>query len=115
MKKLLLFAILIFFATNSQAQKASLEVGSILTIEKPTTSEFNHIHFPKKNFIIKNGGLVNYQREFGQKVEVIALETKSDGTRQARIKRIDGRKFFQSQASVLVDLDKAIEAGEIRV
>lgn len=116
MRRLLLIAFLIMSGLTIQAQETqNIEVGTIVTIEKPSTTDFNYIHFPRKNFIIKKGGIVNYHREFGEKVEIIALETKKDGTRQARLKRTDGRKFFQSHASVWADIDQAIEAGEIRI
>ncbi|UJH90766.1 hypothetical protein LZ575_18715 [Antarcticibacterium sp. 1MA-6-2] len=116
MKKTLLIAFMIILALEVQAQELkTLEVGTIVTIEKPSGQEFQHIHFPKKNFIIKRGGIVNYKREFGNEVEIVSLETKKDGIRQARLKRGDGKKFFQSHTSVLVDLDKAIAAGEISI
>ena len=116
MKKLLLITFLIMSGLTIQAQETqNIKVGTIVTIEKPSTTDFNHIHFPRKNFIIKKGGIVNYKRELGKKVEIIALESKKDGTRQARLKRTDGRKFFKSYTSVLADIDQAIEAGEISI
>ncbi|MDT0676583.1 hypothetical protein [Autumnicola musiva] len=114
MKQLLLLAILIISFSSFQAQeKETIEVGTIVNLEKPSGPDFNYIHFPKPNFIIKQGGIVNYNREFNQPVEIIAIKTKKDGTRQVRLKRTDGRKFFQSHRSIVANIDKAIKAGEI--
>ena len=116
MKNLLLITFLLFCVSTFQAQeKKDYEVGEILKIEKPSTREFNHIHFPRANFIIKKGGIVNYNRIYGEEVEIVAIETKDDGTKQARLKRTDGRKFFQRYSTVLADIDKALEAGEISI
>ncbi|MDT0642264.1 hypothetical protein RM553_05395 [Zunongwangia sp. F363] len=113
MKKLLLIVFLLFSLNAIQAQENYIKAGHVVTIEEPSTPNFRHIHFPRPNFIIKRGGIVNYKREYGQQVEILAIETRKDGTRQARLRRTDGKKFFRSQSTVLADIDEAIAAGEI--
>ncbi|MDT0650333.1 hypothetical protein [Autumnicola edwardsiae] len=117
MRKLLLITLSLFFAFHMQGQemdnKVDVEVGSIVEINKPQAYGFKHIHFPRANFIIKRGGIANYNSMKGHRVEITAIETKNDGTRQVELKRVDGRKFFRNYATVKADIDKALKAGEI--
>ncbi|NNE76727.1 MAG: hypothetical protein HKN31_06600 [Pricia sp.] len=115
------YAILFFFSLHVlQAQNADeqipseVQVGDILKIGKPETKTYKHIAFPRANFIIKRGGIVNYDRLKGEKVVVTSIAEKNDGTTKLKIKREDGGRFFGSHSVVVVaDYRDALEAGEL--
>ena len=117
MKKLLIVSLSLFFAYQVQGQeidnKKRVEVGTIVEINNPQVYGFKHINFPRPNFIIKRGGIVNYNSVKGVRVKITAVETKDDGTRQVQLERLDGRKFFRNFSTVKADFDKALESGEI--
>lgn len=116
MKKLLIFTLSLFFGFQMQAQEMNnenIEVGTILKINEAEAYGFKHIHFPRPNFIIKQGGIANYNSVEGNRVEITAVKTKRDGTRQVELKRVDGRKFFRNFPTVKADIDKALESGEM--
>ena len=117
MKKLLTIAIMLSFAFHAYAQtgdQKAVEVGDVLTINEPSAQKFKHIHFPRANFIIKKGGIANYKSLSGDRVEVTAIHTKADGTKEVVLKRVNGHKFFNSYPTVKADIDKALKAGELR-
>ena len=118
MKKLSILTITLLFGFQTQAQtpvQKFVEVGTILTITQPSAQKFKHIHFPKENFIIKRGGIANYKSVYGNRVLVTAIEKKSDGSQEVVLQRVDGRKFFNSHASVKADIDKALKTGELKL
>ncbi|MDT0690856.1 hypothetical protein RM549_13745 [Salegentibacter sp. F188] len=116
MKKLLIFTLSLFLGFQMQAQEIdnnNVEVGTILEINEAEAYGFKHIHFPRPNFIIKRGGIANYNSVEGNRVEITAVTTKKDGTREVELKRVDGRKFFRNFATVKADIDEALESGEM--
>lgn len=110
----LLFSVSMLNAQNSANQEVTdVEVGDIFEIGKPEANMYEHINFPRANFIIKRGGIANYKRAEGQKVVVTSKKEKKDGTTQVKIKRTDGNRFFGSHTVVWVDLKEALASGEL--
>lgn len=97
------------------AKSTEIKVGDVLEIGRPDSPTYKHIDFPRANFIIKKGGIANYKSVEGNKVVVSAVKEKRDGTLQVKIKRTDGRRFFNSHAVVSADLKSALESGELSV
>ncbi|WP_297690573.1 hypothetical protein, partial [uncultured Eudoraea sp.] len=81
-----------------------VQVGDIFKIGDPDAPRYRHINFPRPNFIIKKGGVANYNRLEGNKVVVTAVKEKKDGTLEVMIKRTDGVRFFGSHREVSADL-----------
>ncbi len=103
-------------AMNAQdAASPQLQLGDVLEIGSPDAPGYKYIAFPRANFIIKKGGIANYKRMKGCRVVVSSVTKKNDGTLQLKIKRADGKKFFNSHTSVRVDLKRALESGELMV
>ncbi|MEK6153245.1 hypothetical protein WIW50_08295 [Flavobacteriaceae bacterium 3-367] len=117
MKKALLIITSLFFALGIQAQGKDnpIAVGDIIIIQEPAGPTFKHIHFPRKNFIIKRGGIADMGRVYGCKVVVSDMMTKDNNNTQVTLKRKDGRKFFRFLPSVKADLENALQAGELKI
>ena len=117
MRKLPIILLLLFFSFQVQGQEldnnTNIEVGTIVEINDPEAFGYKHIHFPRANFIIKRKGVANYNSVKGNRVKITAIKTKNDGTRQVKMKRIDGQKFFGISPTVKANFDKALESEEI--
>lgn len=116
------YAIALFFSAsmlNAQVSTVQttteVKVGDVFEIGKPETNTYQHINFPRANFIIKRGGIANYKRAEGEKVVVTSIKEKKDGTTLVKIKRTDGNRFFGSHTVVSVDFKEALESGELEV
>ncbi|WP_349352256.1 MULTISPECIES: hypothetical protein [unclassified Flagellimonas] len=118
MRKIILALLFVVATTNINAQNANpqdIKVGDVLEIGKPDTPKFKHIDFPRANFIIKKGGIANYKTVVGNKVVVTDIKEKKDGTVVVKIKKTDGKRFFNSHPVVKADLKDALESGELSV
>lgn len=90
-----------------------VQVGDVFKIGDPDAPRYRHINFPRPNFIVKKGGIANYNRLEGNKVVVTAVKQKKDGTIEVKIKRTDGVRFFGSHREVSADLKAALDSGEL--
>ncbi|MFS4491279.1 hypothetical protein [Maribacter sp. 2308TA10-17] len=117
MKRVFLVVLFVFIYIGSNAQEAErnteIEVGDILKIGPAEASKYKYIYFPRPNFIIKRGGIVNYKKVVGSKVIVTSLKEKRDGTLQIEIKKVNGGKFFNSHGKVTADAQNALKSGEL--
>ena len=107
---------LAFFATTlmfSQNSTSEYNTGDVFTIAKVNQDNYKHIKFPRANFIIKKGGLANYNNVVGEKVEITSVDERKNGKRMATVKLVESRRFFNSHKYVTVDIDKAIENKEL--
>lgn len=110
----LIFSVSVLNAQNdSQVSKTDIQVGDTFEIGHPEKNKYQHIDFPRANFIIKRGGIANYMSVVGEKVVVTSLKEKKDGTTQAKIKRTDGGRFFGSHATVTIDYVQALRTDEL--
>ena len=90
-----------------------VKVGDIFRIGDPDVPGYEYINFPRSNFIMKRGGVVNYKGLPGNKVVVTSVKEKKDGTLVVKIKKADGGRFFGSHWEVSADLMGALETGEL--
>jgi hypothetical protein len=117
MKKYIFTLMFSLFALGLQAQnlnEGEIAIGDILEVGKPESTQYEHIEFPKPNFIIKRGGLANYKRVEGNKVVVTSIKEKKDGSVRIKIKKTDGSRFFGSHWQVAANIKEALESGELR-
>ena len=117
MKKLV-FVLTAFFCfgwANGQNNESSIEKGSILVLGTPSAGlDFKHIHFPKRNFIIKRGGIADYRALIGRKVQVSHVESSQNGETEIVLKPLDGQRFFRFLPKVKANYEKALDRGELK-
>ncbi|RRQ50342.1 hypothetical protein DZC72_07260 [Maribacter algicola] len=106
----LLTLFLVSFGAFSQTESAEIKVGDIFSIQKSSNLPFDHIHFPKANFIIKRGGVADYKGLDDVKVKVVELL--DDG--MAKLTSVNGKKFFNTYKYVKADMTQALEDGELQ-
>ena len=112
MKKIFLFILAVgLFSYTAQAQ--DVNVGDTFTIASVESNNYKYIKFPKSNFVIKKGGIVNFNNIQGAKVKVTAVDQKSDGSTVATIALASGKKFFNSHKYVTVIIPAAIDNKEL--
>ncbi|MGB5821856.1 MAG: hypothetical protein WBG90_20400 [Saonia sp.] len=113
---MILVILFLFLVPNINAQDNSdlVTVGDILVINQPSGTDFKHIFFPKKNFVIKRGGIADMKSIYGKKVVVSNVKTKDNGSIEVILKPKDGRKFFKALPSVKADLKNALIQGELK-
>lgn len=97
----------------SQNTDSNIEVGDVFTIEKVENNDYDHIYFPRPNFIIKKGGIVNYKNVIGENVEITSIKKKKDGQLVATIKLTSRKSFFNSHKYLKVDIKEAINKKEL--
>ena len=112
MKKGLLFVVFAIFAL-SLGQAQDVQVGDIYVIEKPSGNEFKHVMFPKKNLIMKRGGIADMDMVKNLEVEVVSVTYTMDNKTLVTLKRTDGGRFFKSLFSVKANLEEALSSGEL--
>lgn len=117
--RILLFTFLMAVASvNIHAQNVTpqdIKVGDVLEIGKPDMPQFKHIDFPRANFIIKKGGIADFKKVVGNKVVVTEIQETKDGVVEVKLKKTDGKRFFNSHSVVKANLINALESGELSV
>ena len=89
--------------------------GDMLEIAQPSASTYRYINLPRANFLIKRGGIANFNKLRGQKIQIIEVKTTEDCKTEVRVKRKDGKKFFNTLTTMSIDLDNAVETGEVKL
>lgn len=116
MRNHILFIVLISLFSGviySQSSNTSVKTGDVFVIGEVDNNNYKHIKFPKANFIIKKGGIANYNNVKGKKVEVTSIKEKKDGSLIATIKLTSNKNFFNSHKYVTVEISEAINQKEL--
>ncbi len=115
MKKHLIITLFAFTVVGLNAQQSQISVseGDVFTISQPTSAEFQHVHFPRKNFIIKRGAVPNMKSVYGTQVVVTSVSYDGEGMPRVTLERKDGGKFFRHFRSVDANLASALQSGEL--
>ncbi len=117
MKNILIFVLfsfsILYGQENQTSTQATIQVGDKLIIGKPSGQHYQHVLFPKTNFIIKKGGIANFKKIVGNSVTVTQVSKNKEGQTKISIKKTDGKKFFNSIVSVKANLEAALNAKEI--
>ncbi|MBD1260387.1 hypothetical protein HZY62_07295 [Maribacter polysiphoniae] len=116
MRKLIFLTtvLLCFGWVKGQQTEFPIEKGSIFILGTPSSGlEFKYIHFPKRNFIIKRGGIADYKEIIGKKVEVSQVVSSQNGETEIILKPLDGQRFFKVFPKVKADYEKALGRGEL--
>ncbi len=116
MKNLIFYFIFLLAIGSINAQEQNnFMLGDVLILGQPTGNSYVHIHFPKKNIIIKRGAITNFKNLAGQKLVVHEITTSEDGNLVAVLKKKNGKKFFRFFSKVQADLTKALDSGELKL
>lgn len=111
---IILLVLLSFQWVQGQQSAEEPKVGEILVVGPYYGIEYDHIHFPKLNLVLKRGGLGNWTSLRGTKVFVKEKYQNSDGETFAVLERTDGRRFLKVIPSVTTSFKQALESGELR-
>ncbi|WP_299530913.1 hypothetical protein [Ulvibacterium sp.] len=103
------------FTAMAQDTSDLVEIGDVMSINVPENGNFEHIHFPRKNVIIKRGAIADMKSVHGNEVLVTNIKIKSNGNTVVTLKRKNGRKFFKHFPSVKADLENALTKGELKI
>jgi hypothetical protein len=114
MKKQAILAIcaLLLPLSGVLAQITPINEGSVLEIVKPE-GDFQHLRVPKKNIIIKQGGIPNLYSLDGNVVVVQEVQQLGD-QHKVVIRRQDGGKFLRRYRTLTAYWPEALDSGELR-
>lgn len=116
MKSILFLLMFSLFANGLNAQENHtdlVKVGDQLVIGEPTGVSYQNINVPRKNFIIKRGGIPNMSTLKSSIVTITKIS--SSGNPTITFKRSNGKKFFKAYRTLTADLKTAISSGEMRL
>ncbi|RKR12811.1 hypothetical protein CLV91_1518 [Maribacter vaceletii] len=98
---------------NTSSKSNDIKIGTKLEIGHPSTSNYKYLILPRKNFIIKKGGLANYKSLYNLNVVVTAIEKSNGNTIIVTLKHVDNKKFFNRYATIKANYKEAINAKEL--
>ncbi|WBU89373.1 hypothetical protein [Cellulophaga omnivescoria] len=98
---------------NTTPLNSEIKVGTELKIGAASSGTYQHLVLPRKNFIIKRGGLANYKSLKNLNVVVTAVTTNKNGDVEVTLKRKNSKKFFNSHPTIKANYTKAIAEEEL--
>ena len=116
MKRFLLLCLAVCTFQNMHSQNSQndlVEIGDELIISKMSGQQYQHIDIPRKNFIIKRGGIANMSSI--ENTAVTVTKVSNNGNPKITFKKSDGRKFFKAYRTLTADLNGALESGELKI
>ena len=108
---ILIVLISLVFMPTVQGQEVT--IGDEFVISPVQGTSYSHLIFPRKNFIIKRGGIANTKSVKNLRVIVRGISYDSDGNTLVQLHRKDGGRFFRAYKQISARLEKALEAGEL--
>ena len=94
----------------------ALEVGDIIQIAQPSFGDtYRYVKFPKKNIIIKRGGVATYKMMPGEQVVITKIKTNKRGNTKVTVERSNGKRFFNIKKEIDIYAEKALAAEEINL
>lgn len=115
MRKLIFLLIAMFALSGLNAQEDfsdSVAIGDELIISNPSSNDYKFIDVPRKNFIIKRGGIANISSLDNVVVRVTQITEGESPT--ITFEKANGRKFFRVYRTLKADLNGAINSGELK-
>ncbi len=112
---IVLFAFFLFaFLGNAQENHANqVKIGDQLIIGEPAGVLYQSINVPRKNFIIKKGGIPNMSALENSVVTITKISHSDNPI--ITFKKSNGRKFFRAYRTLTAELNGAIDSGEMTV
>lgn len=94
---------------------ADLKVGDELIIGPPVANNYKYIAVPRKNIIIKKGGIANLSSIKDNKVTISKITYSKANKAVVVLKKADGNKFFNACRSLKANLNAALTYGELKI
>lgn len=116
MKSIILLLMFSLFASNLNAQENYIDltkVGDKFVIGEPTGISYKNINVPRKNFIIKRGGIPNISTLKNSVVTITKISSNDNPI--ITFERSDGKKFFKAYRTLTANLNSAISSGELKL
>ncbi|TAI47921.1 hypothetical protein [Flagellimonas allohymeniacidonis] len=108
---LLLFSLSIGWVNAQQTASQSVKIGDKFIISEPSSSEYRHLDVPRKNFIIKRGGIADMKTL--KNSVVVVTDVSGDQNPVITFKRVNGIKFFRTYKTLTADLVNALDSKEL--
>ena len=103
----------VFLSINAQNDVSEIKIGDKLIIGELTNGTFQSITLPKRNFIVKKGGIANYNSLVNDIVVVTNIEKDKNGNTIVKLERKNGKRFFNTHKTIKANLQEAIDSGEL--
>jgi hypothetical protein len=102
-------------AQSKNEKTPNIKVGDTISLHQPVSGKYKYVKFPRENFVRKRGGISNL--EAFNKSEVIVTKVKStkDDRNKIKVKRINGKKFFNAYSTITIFFEDALGNGEINI
>ena len=113
-KLIRLISVLGLFLISISLSAQEVNVGDKYVIGAPSSSEYQHIKVPKKNFIIKKGGIADKKSLLDNVAVVKEVISDKKGNTVVVLERSNGKKFFNAYSTLKANLKSAVESGELR-
>lgn len=106
---------LVFSGINAQNNVSEINVGDNLIVGELTNGTFQYIKLPKRNFIIKRGGIANYNSVENNLVVVSNINKDKKGNTIVELERKNGKRFFNTHKTLKANLYEALDSGELKL
>lgn len=103
----------LFTASAQENNISTLEVGDVLVLGEPAGSHYKYVDVPRKNFIIKRGGIADMSSLSDRAVVITDISYGKET--KITLKRKDGKKFFRVYNTFTANAEDALENGELRL
>lgn len=115
--KIILFLLITTFSLGhvsaQQNDGLDVKIGDKFVISEPSSHEYQHIDVPRKNFIIKRGGIADMKSILNAVVVVTDVSDDQDPT--ITFERANGMKFFRNYRNLTANLQGALNSKELLV
>ena len=101
------------FLSYGQESSQNETIGKVYVINSKSGSSYNHLYFPKPNFIMKKGGFADYDALLGKKIKVTKIVKEKESGTIVTFQLENGSKFFGTHKVINGNIEKALENGEI--
>ncbi|MDC6365445.1 MULTISPECIES: hypothetical protein [Flavobacteriaceae] len=114
-----LFLTLLFYVCTTSFLQAQenyvdlVQIGDQLTLGTPSGNHYKYISVPRKNFILKRGGIGDISSLVNQKITITNISYGK--VAKVTFKKTNGGKFFRVYKTFTADFNKAVDAGEIKI
>lgn len=89
--------------------------GDIIKVGNPSSKSYRHTKLPRGNFVGTKNGVADYKSALEKELVIADIKEITKGSTIISVKRKDGKKFFNTVATLNVCLEKALGLNEIKL
>lgn len=112
LKYVMLVATFLLGITLQAQEKKALDIGDVVKIKAPQNGNYQGLHVPKRNFLVKLGERPNYKKINGVSAKIVAI-TQQKGQQIITLERVDNKKFFIHTRQLTANVEKATQLNEL--